>query len=60
MTINNLTAKMIQSAKPKEVNGILKDNYIPDGGGLYLIVTVKGGKLWRYHFSFRHLAKLKI
>ena len=41
MTTSKLTAKMVQSAKPKEVDGVLKDNYIPDGGGLYLIVTVK-------------------
>ena len=54
MTTNNLTAKMVQSAKPKEVDGVLKDNYIADGNGLYLIVTAKGGKLWRYHFSFQN------
>ena len=54
MTTNRLTAKLVQSAKPKEVNGVLKDNYVPDGGGLYLIVTAKGGKLWRYHFSFEN------
>ena len=54
MTTNNLTAKMVQSAKPKEVDGVLKDNYIADGGGLYLIVTAKGGKLWRYHYSFQN------
>ncbi len=54
MTTNNLTAKMVQSAKPKEVNGVLKDNYISDGNGLYLIVTAKGGKLWRYHYSFQN------
>jgi len=54
MTTNNLTARMVQSAKPKEVNGVFRDNYIPDSGGLYLIVTAKGGKLWRYHFSFQN------
>ena len=54
MTTSKLTAKMVQSAKPKEVDGVLKDNYIADGGGLYLIVTAKGGKLWRYHFSFQN------
>jgi len=53
MTTNKLTAKFVQSAKPKEIDGVLKDNYFPDGGGLYLIVTAKGGKLWRYHFSFQ-------
>ena len=36
---------MVQSAKLKKVDGIAKDNYLPDGGGLYLIVTAKGGKL---------------
>ncbi len=51
MTTTKLTAKMVKNAKPKEVDGVLKDNYISDGGGLYLIVTAKGGKLWRYHFS---------
>jgi len=49
-----LTDKTVRSAKPKEVDGILKDNYIADGGGLYLIVTAKGGKLWRYHFSHKN------
>jgi len=36
------------------VDGVLKDNYLPDGGRLYLITTAKGGKLWRYHFSFQN------
>jgi len=53
MTTNKLTAKLVKNAKPKEINGILKDNYLPDGGGLYLIITAKGSKLWRYHFSFK-------
>ena len=54
MTTIKLTAKMVQSAKPKEVNGVLKDGRYSDGGGLYLIVTPKGGKLWRYGFSFEN------
>ncbi len=54
MTTIKLTAKLVQNAKPKEVDGVLKDNYIADGGGLYLIITAKGGKLWRYHFSFQN------
>jgi len=54
MTTNKLTDKKVKSAKPKELDGVLKDNYLPDGGGLYLIVTAKGGKLWRYHFSFQN------
>jgi len=54
MTTNKLTDKTIKKAKPKEVNGVLKDNYLPDGGGLYLIITPKGSKLWRYHYSFKN------
>ncbi len=54
MTTNNLTDKLVQSAKAKELDSVLKDNYIADGGGLYLLVTAKGGKLWRYHFSFQN------
>ncbi len=53
MTTTRLTAKMVQNAKPKEIDGVLKDNYLPDGGGLYLIATARGGRLWRYHFSFQ-------
>ncbi len=34
-----LTAKMVQNAKPKEIDGVLKDNYIPDGGGLEWLLT---------------------
>jgi len=49
-----LTATAVKSAKPKEVNGVLKDARYPDGGGLYLLVTAKGGKLWRYNFSFKN------
>ena len=44
MTTIKLTAKMVQNAKPKEIDSFLKDNYISDGGGLYLIVTAKGGE----------------
>lgn len=54
MTTKQLTDKKVKNAQPKEVNGVLKDNYFPDGGGLYLIVTKAGGKLWRYHFSFQN------
>lgn len=51
MTTNQLTANTVKNAKPKEVDGVLKDNRYADGGGLYLLVTAKGGKLWRYNFS---------
>ena len=46
-----LTAATIKNAKPKEVDGVLKDNRYPDGGGLYLLATAKGAKSWRYNFS---------
>lgn len=51
MTTNQLTAKTVQNAKPKEVEGVLKDCRYPDGEGLYLLATAKGGKLWRYNYS---------
>lgn len=37
-----LTAKRIENAKPTE-----KDYSLPDGGGLGLLVTSRGSKLWR-------------
>jgi hypothetical protein len=37
-----LSDRQINSAKPKE-----KDYSLPDGGGLGLLVTSKGSKLWR-------------
>ena len=51
MTTNQLTAKKVQNAKPQEIEGILKDCRYPDGEGLYLLATAKGGKLWRYNYS---------
>ena len=46
-----LTEFTIKSAKPKNTEGVLKDQRYPDGEGLYLLATTKGGKLWRYNFS---------
>ncbi len=46
-----LTAPKVNSAKPQLIDGVLKDKRYPDGGGLYLLATAKGGKLWRYNFS---------
>jgi len=42
-----LTDLQIKKAKPKE-----KDYKLSDGGGLYLLVTPSGGKLWRFDYSF--------
>ncbi|MBA1420448.1 MAG: tyrosine-type recombinase/integrase [Epsilonproteobacteria bacterium] len=49
--MSELTAPTVKDAKPKNVNGVLKDQRYPDGGGLYLLATAKGGKVWRYNFS---------
>lgn len=49
--MSELTAPTVKNAKPKNVDGVLKDQRYPDGGGLYLLATAKGGKLWRYNFS---------
>jgi len=37
----------IKNAKPKD-----KDYKLSDGGGLYLLVTPAGGKLWRFNYRF--------
>ena len=52
--MGTLTERTIKSAKPNNDNGILKDKRYPDGGGLYLLATAKGGKLWRYNFSLHN------
>lgn len=52
--MGTLTKLTIDNAKPKKTDGILKDKRYPDGGGLYLLATAKGGKLWRYNFSLNN------
>ena len=42
-----LTDMTIKGAKPRE-----RDYKMADSGGLYLLVTVSGGKLWRLKFRF--------
>jgi len=42
-----LSATDISKAKSKE-----KDYKLADGDGMYLLVTVSGGKLWRYDYRF--------
>jgi len=49
--MSGLSAQTVKNAKPKNVEGVLKDQRYPDGGGLYLLATAKGGKVWRYNFS---------
>ncbi|MCG8536181.1 MAG: integrase arm-type DNA-binding domain-containing protein [Pseudomonadales bacterium] len=42
-----LTALAVKQAKPRE-----KDYKLSDGGGMYLLVTKKGGKYWRLKYRF--------
>lgn len=42
-----LTALAVKQAKPKE-----KDYKLSDGGGMYLLITKKGGKYWRLKYRF--------
>lgn len=42
-----LNNRQIQTAKPKD-----KPYKLSDGGGLYLLVTPAGGKLWRLKYRF--------
>ncbi|GFE57744.1 integrase arm-type DNA-binding domain-containing protein [Geobacter sp. AOG1] len=50
--IQPMTEMRVKTAKPKE-----KDYKLADGGGLYLLVTTTGGKLWRC--DYRHNGKRK-
>lgn len=45
--IPQLADVKVSKAKPKE-----KDYMLFDGGGLYLLVTTSGGKLWRFKYRF--------
>jgi hypothetical protein len=47
VTVMPLTDSAIRNAKPKE-----KNYKLADGGGLYLLITPKGGKWWRLDYRF--------
>jgi hypothetical protein len=51
--ITPLSETKIRTAKNKE-----KEYKIFDGGGLYLLVTPTGGKLWRLKYRFEGKEKL--
>ena len=51
--IKPLTDKEISNAKPQA-----KQVTLFDGGGLYLLVTSTGGKLWRFKYRFAGKSKL--
>ncbi len=48
-----LTDIQVSRAKPKD-----RDYKLTDGGGLYLLVTTAGGKLWRFKYRFADKEKL--
>ena len=50
--ITPLAPLQVSNAKPKE-----KEYKLTDGGGLYLLVTPSGGKLWRLKCRFGGLEK---
>lgn len=47
-----LTDEIIANAIPKE-----KDYKLSDGGGLHLLITTTGSKLWRYSYRFQGKSK---
>ena len=47
-----LTDLQVKNARPKE-----KDYKLSDGGGLYLLITPSGGKLWRMDYRFKDKRK---
>lgn len=52
-----LTAIAIKSAKPQEVEGVIKDRKLSDGRGLYLLIKKDGAKYWRQ--AYRYVGKQK-
>lgn len=48
-----ITDKQVSTSKHRE-----KDYKISDGGGLHLLVTSSGGKLWRFQYRFNNKQKL--
>jgi hypothetical protein len=46
----------VQISKAKSQN---KDYKLSDGGGLYLLITETGGKLWRLQYRFDGKQKLQ-
>ena len=50
-TTTALTDTAIKTAKPKKRgDGKLENNKLPDGKGLYLLVTPSGSKIWRFYY----------
>jgi hypothetical protein len=55
MSIQNLTDKQVLNAKADPGKKVTK---LSDGGGLYLLVTATGSKLWRFKYYFGGNEKL--
>ena len=51
--MSNLTDADVKDARPGE-----KPKKLMDGGGLFLMVTPKGGKWWRFRYRFEGKEKL--
>lgn len=49
---------MLTDTEIKRVKPLEKEFRMPDGRGLYLLVTPSGGKLWRWKYRFEHREKL--
>ena len=50
-TTTTLTDTAIKTAKPKKRDdGKLENNKLPDGRGLYSLVTPSGSKIWRFYY----------
>ncbi len=47
MSIGKLSAIAVKQAKPAD-----KPYKMTDGGGMYLLIDVKGGKYWRMNYRF--------
>ena len=48
-----LTELQVRNAKPQD-----KPYKLSDSGGLFLLITTPGGKLWRYKYRYNGKEKL--
>src|SRR5271167_1947880 len=49
---------MLTETELQAIEPLRYSRKISDGGGLYLLVTPKGGRCWRYPYRFRRQHKL--
>jgi integrase len=48
--VNRLTESKVKASKPDHADGKPRAHKLPDGNGLYLLVTEAGTKLWRLRY----------